>query len=198
MDGARTETVFTVHTGPAMEPTDEPSDDPSDDPAAKSADASSPEPNDPGSTAVETPDDAPTGAGLGKAATVLAWLALPLLVGSALLFTLPVDSPGVQQCGSPAVFLLKATSDKPLFDTSGKPLHGWNTMELKRAYGHRCSRQVARRAVPAGGLLVAFWVVALVAVLLSWATRRSLRIQARQELRDATYESPAPAPERAD
>lgn len=166
----------------------EPTDDHSDDPAAESAEAPPSPLNDPGHATVVPPDDPTTGSGLGKAATVSAWLALPLLVASALLFTLPVDSPGVQQCGSPAVFLLKATSDKPLFDTNGKPLNGWNTKELKRANDRRCSKQVARRAVPAGALLVGFWVVALVAALLGWATRRSLRIRARQELRDVAYE----------
>jgi hypothetical protein len=157
-----------------MEPTDDVTDDPVTGPAIDH-----PEPT----------DDPPVGTGLTKASTVLAWLALPLLVASAVLFLLPVSSPGVQHCGSPAVFLLKATSDKPLFDTSGKPLNGWNTKELHRAHDHRCSVLVSHRAVPAGALLVAFWVVALAATLLSWATRRSLRIRFRQAQRNAAYEA---------
>ena len=185
MDGARTDVASNVHTGPAMEPINEEADDL---PIMPTATTSSPRDDD-ALPPDDPPDESPTATGVGKAATVLAWLALPLLAASAVLFTLPVDSPGVQQCGSPAVFLLKATSDKPLFDTNGKPLNGWNAKELKRAYERRCSKQVARRAVPAGIALVAFWVVALVAALLGWATRRALRIRINQDLRDAAYES---------
>jgi hypothetical protein len=167
----------------------EPTDDLTDDPATDPAEAPPSGPNEPTNDDAAPTDDPPAGSGLTRASTVLAWLALPLLVASAVLFLLPVSSPGVQQCGSPAVFLLKATSDKPLVDTSGKPLNGWNTKELRQAYRHRCSVLVARRAVPAGGLLVGFWVVAIAATLLSWATRRSLRIRARQEQRAAAYEA---------
>ena len=174
----------------------EPTDDLTDGPATETAAAPPPPPNDPTGDGAGSSGEPPAGAGLAKVSAVLAWLALPLLVASAVLFLLPVESPGVQRCGSPAVFLLKATADKPLVDTNGKPLNGWNTKELRHAYSNRCSKQVARRAVPAGGLLVGFWFVALAAALLGWATRRSLRIRARQELRDSAYEPTDP--ERAD
>ena len=149
-----------------MEPTDDLSDD---------------SPTEPAAVPPPIPSEPTTGAALGKVSTILAWLALPLVVASTVLFLLPVDRRGVQQCGSPTVFLLKATADKPLVDTSGKPLNGWSTSELKHAYERRCSVLVSRRAVPAGGLLVGFWIVAVIAALLAWATRRSLRIRARQE-----------------
>lgn len=110
-----------------------------------------------------------------RIATVLAWTALVLLAASAILFTLPVSNPGVQKCGSPGWFLLRATSNAPLFTTEGKPIHGWTEAQLRHADTHRCSTQVANRAVPAGLLLAAFWLVALAALILYLIGRRQLR-----------------------
>ncbi len=125
-------------------------------------------------------DDSPTVEPLApnrrmRAATPIAAVALVALAASAILFTLPVTNPGVQRCGAPAMFLLKATSNKPLVDAEGKPINGWNTAQLRRADSHRCSKQVADRAVPAGMLLAGFWLLALVSVGLVLAGRWSLR-----------------------
>lgn len=175
-----------VHTGRAMEPTADPNDG-SDDRFRDDVEAATARPAAPPGTSPTTH----TG-GLRKAATVLAWCALPLLLSSALLFTIPVQNPGVQHCGSPAVFLLKATSDRPLIDDDGKPVNGWDRAQLRAADAQRCSKVVARRAVPAGGLLIAFWVVAFWSVLLGWAAGRTRRIEARQARRNQAYEPPTP------
>jgi hypothetical protein len=108
-------------------------------------------------------------------ARVLAWAALPLLVASVALFLLPVTNPQVQHCGSPAVFLLRATADKSLINDDGTALHGWTQAQLDASWKHRCSVRVAARAVPAGGLLVAFWAVAGGALVTGWIGRRRLR-----------------------
>ncbi|HET8931069.1 MAG TPA: hypothetical protein VFN21_10470 [Acidimicrobiales bacterium] len=110
-----------------------------------------------------------------RVATVLMVPALLALVGSAVLFLVPVTNPGVQQCGPPAWFLLQAGTNASLVTDEGKPLHGWDDARLRQAQDDRCSAQVADRAVPAGILLVTFWVLALVAVVLGWTGRRALR-----------------------
>ncbi len=120
-----------------------------------------------------------TGNARTTTATVLAGVALGALVASALLFLLPVSNPGVQNCGAPAGFLLRATSDRPLVDGDGNLINGWDADEdrdrIERAQDGRCSRRVARRAVPAGGFLSAFWVLTPAAVLVGWSGRRALR-----------------------
>lgn len=114
-----------------------------------------------------------------RTATVLVGVALTALAVSAVLFLVPVKNPGVQQCGPPAVFLLQATSDRPLVDNEGSLINGWDADEdadrIRSAQDNRCSARVADRAVPAGILLVVFWVVTVVAVVIGWTGRRSLR-----------------------
>lgn len=110
-----------------------------------------------------------------RTATVLTIPALLALAASAALFLVPVANPGVQDCGSPAWFLLQARADRPLVTDEGGPLHGWGQARLRQAHQDRCSAQVATRAVPAGALLVVFWVLALVAVVIGWNGRRGLR-----------------------
>lgn len=110
-----------------------------------------------------------------RAATILMVPALLAFVGSAALFLVPVTNPGVQQCGPPAWFLLQAETNQALVTDDGKPLHGWDDARLRQAHDDRCSVQVADRAVPAGILLVTFWVLALAAVILGWTGRRALR-----------------------
>ncbi len=110
-----------------------------------------------------------------RTATVLTIPALLALAASAVLFVVPVTNPGVQDCGSPGWFLLRAQADRPLVTDEGEPLHGWDQARLRQAHHDRCSAQVAARAVPAGVLLVVFWVLALVAVVIGWNGRRGLR-----------------------
>ncbi len=110
-----------------------------------------------------------------RAATVLTVPALLALAASAALFLVPVTNPGVQDCGSPGWFLLQARADRPLVTDGGSPLHGWDQARLRQAHHDRCSAQVSARAVPAGVLLVVFWVLALVAVVIGWSGRRGLR-----------------------
>lgn len=110
-----------------------------------------------------------------RAATILAVPALLALAASAALFVVPVTNPGVQDCGSPAWFLLRAQTDRPLIESDGTGINGWKTARLQKAHDDRCSVQVARRAVPAGSLLVVFWVLGGFAIVLGWTGRRSLR-----------------------
>jgi len=118
-----------------------------------------------------------------RAATVLTIPALLAVAASAALFLLPVTNPGVQDCGSPAWFLLQAHTDRPLVTDEGSPLHGWDKARLRQAHDDRCSAQVADRAVPAGVLLLVFWVLALVAIVVGWTGRRSLRRQSMVDRR---------------
>lgn len=114
-----------------------------------------------------------------RTATVLVGIALGALVLSALLFTVPVSNPQVQDCGAPAEFLLRATSDRPLVDADGELINGWDAEtdhdRIAQAQKDPCSKRVARRAVPAGGFLVLFWVLTPAALILGWSGRRALR-----------------------
>ena len=109
--------------------------------------------------------------------TILAWMLPVLLVASLVVFALPVSSPGVQHCGAPGLFLLHGKTDAALYTPAGKPLHGWDLAELKHAYAHRCSHQVARRAIPAGVLFLGSILVGLIAVTLAWTARRTMRVR---------------------
>ena len=109
--------------------------------------------------------------------TILAWIAPVLLAASLALFALPVSSPGVQQCGAPGLFLLHGKTDAALYTPANKPLHGWNLAQLKQAYAHRCSHEVARRAIPAGLLFLGSILVGLIAVTLTWTARRTMKLR---------------------
>ena len=112
-----------------------------------------------------------------RATSVVMVFALAALAISAVLFLLPVSNPQVQSCGSPARFLLGAQPDATMVSADGTPIHGWDRKQIQHAYDNRCSVRVGRRAVPAGILLVSFWVLVVVAVVLGWNGRRSLRRQ---------------------
>lgn len=112
--------------------------------------------------------------GRTRAASTLMVAALVSLGVSAVLFAVPVSSPGVQQCGSPAWFLLRAQSDRALVGSDGEPINGWTQAQVRKAYAQRCSVQVARRAVPAAIALAAFWVLVVIALILGWSGRRAL------------------------
>lgn len=131
-------------------------------------------------SAPETPPARVAVADSSRVATILAWVSLPLLAASALLFLLPVSNPGVEHCGSPIVSLLQAQPDRPLINADGTAINGWGPKRLEQAQAQSCEHRVAQRAVPAGILLVSFWVVAGVALLLHWVerTRQRARIRA--------------------
>ncbi len=160
----RVGTVASVHTGSLM---DSDTTQPDEHPEPSEARGDEPIP-----TAV--PSNFRT-----KVSTPLGWLALAVIVASAVLFTLPVANPGVQDCGAPAWFLLQAKVDRPLVTTNGKPINGWGKARLEKANAQRCSVRVSQRAVPAGILLAVFWVLALAALILTWSGRRSLRRRLR-------------------
>lgn len=126
----------------------------------------------------DTKPSGPTNARV-RTATILSGIALATLAASALLFLLPVTNPGVQSCGAPAVFLLGATSDRPLVDSDGNLINGWDAEadrdRIQAAQDDPCSSRVARRAVPAGVLLAGFWVLTPTAVIIGWSGRRALR-----------------------
>lgn len=109
-----------------------------------------------------------------RAASILMVAALVCLGVSAVLFAVPVSSPGVQQCGSPAWFLLRAQSNRALLDSNGEPINDWTQAQVRKAYTQRCSVQVARRAIPAAMLLAAFWLLVVIALILGWSGRRAL------------------------
>lgn len=114
-----------------------------------------------------------------RTATILGGIAIAALVVSAVLFTVPVTNPGVQHCGAPVGFLLRATSDRPLVQSDGTLINGWDqetdAQRIRAAQHDACSSLVAHRAIPAGILLVGFWVLGVVAALTGWTGRRALR-----------------------
>lgn len=112
---------------------------------------------------------------LGFVATVLASIAPVLFVVALVYAVVPVENPGVQQCGTPVLFVVRATPDAPLFSDEGKPIHNWNEAQLRRANDQRCSIKAADRMVPAAIAFAAFLVVGTTAVGLSWLTRRAMR-----------------------
>lgn len=116
-----------------------------------------------------------------RTATVLSVPALAALAVSAVLFLVPVTNPDVQDCGSPAVFLLRATSDRPLVEQDGTAINGWTKTRIQKAYDNRCSSRVADRAVPAGVALIVFWILGLVAAAIAWSGRRALRRARRND-----------------
>ena len=122
--------------------------------------------------------------------TILAWVAPVMLAASVVLFALPVSSPGVQQCGAPGLYLLHGEADAALYTPAGKPLHGWSLAQLKQAYAHRCSHEVARRAIPAGVLFLGSILVGLIALTLTWTARRTMRAMLRGRAHPALTRSP--------
>lgn len=154
-----------MHTGRIMDP----------EPDAPDSDPGTAHPTDPHAPTPDATAETARPNRRMRVATVLMALASVALAVSAVLFLVPVSNPGVQNCGAPAWFLLTAETDRPLVDSEGQAVNGWNEQRLRRAHEERCSVRVADRAVPAGALLGGFWIVGLGALIVGWTGRRSLR-----------------------
>lgn len=113
------------------------------------------------------PDALPPTA-LGRASVALAAVALVCFLVAVVLATLPVRTPGVQDCGAPAAYLAAGRLDvipdaqDRILGPDGEPL----TLDAETAQAARdqpCRERVAVRAVPAGVLLVVGTVLGLAA-----------------------------------
>ena len=102
---------------------------------------------------------------------MLAGLALAAFAGAIVLLAIPVRTPEVQDCGTPAAYLLDGRVDvipdaqDRILGPDGQPL----TLPASAATAarqHPCQDRVADRAVPAGILVLAGTVVGLAALAL--------------------------------
>jgi hypothetical protein len=101
---------------------------------------------------------------LGRIATVIAGLALLGYLVAAILLTVPVETPGVQDCGAPGAYLLAGRLDRIPDDENRilGPDDEIVTLDddvAATARGTPCRERVAARAVPAVLLVVAATVV---------------------------------------
>lgn len=98
------------------------------------------------------------------AGTVLAWTALVVFVVGLGLALAPVqnrvDGRTAQDCGTPAAFVLSGRQEVR-FGSGGKT--GLTSRQAASANRHGCRSLVARRAIPAGGFLLATLLVGGVA-----------------------------------
>jgi hypothetical protein len=89
---------------------------------------------------------------------VLGWTAIALITVGLILSLIPVSNPGVQRCGAPLGFLITGEFDR-IPDVNGNVLRDDRVVTLdeearRRAVETPCSERVARRAIPAGILVV--------------------------------------------
>lgn len=115
-----------------------------------------------------SPDRATSSRRLVLAGTVLAWTALVLfLLGIGLALT-PVqnrvDGRTAQDCGTPAAFVLSGRQEVQ-FASGGRA--GLNERQAASANRHGCRSLAARRAIPAGALLLGTLLVGSVAFALT-------------------------------
>lgn len=105
---------------------------------------------------------------IGQVATTLAVASLVGFAIAAVLFLIPVETPGVQDCGTPAGYLLDGRVDQipdpegRIRDASGEIV----TLDPDVAAEARetpCQDRVAARAVPAAGLTLASLLVGMIA-----------------------------------
>jgi hypothetical protein len=99
---------------------------------------------------------------------VLGWIAVGAITLGVVIALMPVRNPGVQQCGAPLTYLTSGELDR-LPDATGRVLRDGKVVTLdpaarKRAVETPCSERVARRAIPAGMLVVVGSVMGLTAV----------------------------------
>lgn len=108
---------------------------------------------------------------LGRVALALAVVALVAVAVAVVLLAVPVRVPAVQQCGTPAMYLLDGSVDV-VPDPEGRILGPDGevvTLEPQVAEAARrapCQERVAARAAPAGLLLAGGFVLGLVAFAL--------------------------------
>jgi len=107
-----------------------------------------------------TPVVAPPPGRLGRVAVALAALAVLAYLVAGVLFLVPVETPGVQECGAPGAYLLDGRLDR-IPDEEGRILDADDqvvTLDPDVAAEARstpCQERVARRAVPAAALVLA-------------------------------------------
>lgn len=132
---------------------------------------------------------------LGRIATVVAALALLGYLVAAVLLTLPVETPQVQDCGAPGAYLLAGRLDR-IPDEEGRILGPDDevvTLDADVAAAARanpCRERVAERAVPAALLVGAATIVGALAFVLELAV---VRPRQRRAIR-AGLDAEAPPP----
>ena len=115
---------------------------------------------------------APRRTWLNRLAAVPGWLAVVAMLGSLGLAFVPLSNPGVQTCGSPALFLLDGKVDR-LPDANGRVQDADGTIrtltkaQQDRAFNHKCSARVADRIVPLAATFGTGAIVGLVVLLAS-------------------------------
>lgn len=136
---------------------------------------------------------------LGRIATVVAGLSLLAYLVAAVVLAIPVETPGVQDCGSPGAYLLAGRVDR-IPDEEGRILGPDGevlTLDADVAAEARarpCRDRVADRGVPAAVLLVTATLLGVVAFAIELLV---VRPRQRREIRAATPplpDPPAPAP----
>ena len=122
-----------------------------------------------------------------SATPVFAAIALVLIVVGAIVLAIPVENPKVQDCGTPAAFVLTGRPD--VFVDPTNPPKGLTEAQARSANENRCQERVAARAVPGGILLAIGLVIGVVAAIVEWVARVARR-------RDAlvAYAPPGPDP----
>ncbi len=110
-----------------------------------------------------TTDPSSPGAGWRRStSTAVAWLALILLALAFVVASVPVRNGPVQDCGAPAMFLLRGRSDAlPAADGTLPDGSRLSPAEAHRAVERPCHERVAARMVPAGALATAGMVLGL-------------------------------------
>ena len=104
---------------------------------------------------------------------VFAAIALALILIGAVVLSIPVENPKVQDCGAPVVFVLSGRPDV-LVDPDNPP-DGLTKAEAEAANDQRCQARVAERAVPGGILVAAGLLIGLVAAVVEWLARIARR-----------------------
>lgn len=122
-----------------------------------------------------------------RLAAILAAVAIALYVVAAVLFAVPVESP-IQDCGAPGAYLLSGRIDA-VPDERGLIVQDGQLVELEPDVADAvrrssCTDRVAARAVPAGILLAAGFVIGLTAMIIEMVSL----------LRHRRRTAPAPAP----
>lgn len=103
---------------------------------------------------------------LGQLSLVLAGLALAGFAVAIVLLAIPVQVPGVQQCGAPGAYLVDGRLDvvpdanDQILGPEGDPIT-LDAEDAQSARDHPCRERVADRAVPAGILILTSTVVGL-------------------------------------
>ncbi len=105
---------------------------------------------------------------VATAAAVAAWVALAAIAAAVVIALVPIRNGAVQDCGTPAAFLLEGRPDV-YPDANGRVARPDGTTvrlgkaDLDRAFSARCGTRVGRRMVPAAALAAGGTVLGLAA-----------------------------------